>query len=80
MGDDIKPEEVEGDDIMDDTNETEEATESAHVELNQEMPEMEPQVHKESKVMDERIEAGNMKCAEAETENLVEVAACDLVS
>ncbi|XP_078128647.1 SMC5-SMC6 complex localization factor protein 2 isoform X2 [Sander vitreus] len=77
-GDDMKPEEMEGDNAIDDTKETEEATETVHGKLNQEMPEMEPQVHELEK-----------ECTEAETENLVEtketsyhnqVAACDLVS
>ncbi|XP_051271155.1 uncharacterized protein slf2 isoform X2 [Dicentrarchus labrax] len=56
-GGDKKPEEFEGDCAMDGTNETEEATESVLGELNQEMPEMEPQVHKESKVTDEQMES-----------------------
>ncbi|XP_031161204.1 uncharacterized protein slf2 isoform X2 [Sander lucioperca] len=60
-GDDMKPEEKEGDNAMDDTKETEEATETVHGELNQEMPEMEPQVHELEK-----------ECTEAETENLAE--------
>ncbi|XP_045926899.1 SMC5-SMC6 complex localization factor protein 2 isoform X2 [Micropterus dolomieu] len=86
-GDDIKPEEIEGEDKMDGTSEREEVTESVHG--VREMSEMEPGVHKESRVMDEQIEAGNIDHAERETENLVEmretphldpVAACDLVS
>ncbi|XP_038592659.1 SMC5-SMC6 complex localization factor protein 2 [Micropterus salmoides] len=86
-GDDIKPEEIEGEDKMNGTSEREEVTESVHG--VREMPEMEPGVHKESRVMDEQIEAGNIDHAERETENLVEmretphldpVAACDLVS
>ncbi|XP_044069597.1 SMC5-SMC6 complex localization factor protein 2 isoform X3 [Siniperca chuatsi] len=68
-GDDTKPEEMEGDDMMNDTNEIEEATESVHGQLNQEMPEVEPQV--QFKVMDEQIEAGNIERTEVETENLV---------
>ncbi|XP_035519703.1 uncharacterized protein slf2 [Morone saxatilis] len=83
-GDDKKPEEMKGDCAMDGTNETEEATKSVLGELNQEMPEMEPQVtdeqkeskvtdeQMESKVTDEQMEAGNKERTEVETENQVE--------
>lgn len=70
-GDETKPEELEGDNTMDDPNETEEVTELVHSELNKEMPEMETQLHRsaeEAKVMDEQIETGNRA---VETENLV---------
>lgn len=61
-GDEIKPEELKGDNTMDDPNETEEVTELVHSELNKEMPETETQLHrsaKEAKVMDEQMEAGH---------------------
>lgn len=48
-GDNMQPEEIKGDDAMHDTKETEEATETVHGELNQQMPEVAPQVHKQMK-------------------------------
>ncbi|XP_070772606.1 SMC5-SMC6 complex localization factor protein 2 [Enoplosus armatus] len=78
-GDDPKPEEMEGDNMMEDTNKAEEVSEPVRGELNQEMPEMEPPVHKESDLMDEQIEAGNRECTEVETLHN-QVAACYLVS
>ncbi|XP_073338238.1 SMC5-SMC6 complex localization factor protein 2 isoform X2 [Pagrus major] len=88
-GDEPKHEDVEGDNMMDDSNATEKATDSVHEEVDEEMQEMAPQVHTESEVMDGQIETGNMEHTEVETENLVErretskhdqEAACDLVS
>ncbi|XP_029306322.1 LOW QUALITY PROTEIN: SMC5-SMC6 complex localization factor protein 2 [Cottoperca gobio] len=61
-GDDMMPEEMEGDCAMDDTKETEEATMTVNGEFNGEMSEMEPPVH-------EQIEAGNIERAEVETES-----------
>ncbi|XP_026165314.1 SMC5-SMC6 complex localization factor protein 2 isoform X2 [Mastacembelus armatus] len=67
-----------GDISMHDTSEKEEVIDTGRVELNQEMPEMEPQVHKES---------DNSQCIEVDTENIPDirqtsdqVATCDLVS
>lgn len=84
-GDDTKPEEMELDNMMDDTNEREEAAGLVHGELNQDIPEMEPQVRRASE--DEQIEAENVELTEVMTENLVETretlvhtTRCDLVS
>ena len=63
-GDEPKPEDVEGDNRMECSNETEKATDSVHGEVDEEMQEMEPQVHTESEVMDGQIEAGNMEHTE----------------
>lgn len=85
-GDDVtqdeRLEEMEGDDTINDTSETDKAIEPVPEALNQEMPEM------ESQAMDEQIDADNIERTEGETENLVEkknvspakVAASDLVS
>nr|XP_046258197.1 uncharacterized protein slf2 isoform X2 [Scatophagus argus] len=85
--DNTKPEEMEGGNTVGDTNKTEKVAELVQGEGNQEIPEVQPEVLKESVVMEEQMEAENIECAEAETENLVEttetydqVAAHDLVS
>ncbi|XP_018533665.1 SMC5-SMC6 complex localization factor protein 2 isoform X2 [Lates calcarifer] len=83
--DDMKLDEKLGETGVDDP----EAAEPVPEKLSQEMPEMEPEVHEESQVMDEQIDAGNTECTEVETENLADTiqtshniqgAACDLVS
>nr|XP_020457355.1 SMC5-SMC6 complex localization factor protein 2-like isoform X2 [Monopterus albus] len=72
--------ENDGDSSVDDSNETKEAMDQGPRELNQDMPETEPQVHKE---------AGNTECIQVNTENTVDmrttthhnqIAAYDLVS
>lgn len=87
--DEPKPEDMEGDYMMERSNETEKETDSVHGEVDEEMQEMEPEVHTESEVTDGQIEAGNMEHTEVETKNLVErretskhdlEAACYLVS
>lgn len=78
-GGDVKPEEMEGDNALADTKETEKETEAVHVESNREM---DPQILGQ-------IEAQIRERTEVETENLVQnreishhnqVEACDLMS
>ncbi|XP_039995625.1 SMC5-SMC6 complex localization factor protein 2 [Xiphias gladius] len=85
----VKLGETGGEVPMDDKNKTKEAIEPVPGDLSQEMPEKEPEVHEESHMMDEHIEAGNTECTKVETENMVvtrqtsphnQVGACDLVS
>lgn len=68
--DEPKPEDVEGDNMMGHSNETEKETDLVRGEVDEEMQEMEPQVHTESEVMDGQIEAGNIEHTEVETKNL----------
>lgn len=78
-----------GDAPVDDPNQTEDAMDPVPGELNQDMPEMEPEVQKESKATDEQTDAGSTKHTEVEAEMVDtrfvtshhnQVAACDIVS